>query len=144
MSQNFDYDSIMLYDNIQGGLKTLESTQWDAQHGVWEGVWKGGNPDPQYKSISSGDIERIKELYPLNPGYNSGGTGGNLPPRSDAEAGNGTTGLSTGPSKWQPLKVEMPGILTTTVMPAPTYDASDEAAAATNTFAREFPVDTVD
>ena len=147
-SPAFDYNSIMLYvseEGAQAGKRTLTSTETEQPSGQEKSLWKGGNPNPKLQSISDLDIERIKQLYPsVGAGLAPGGTASNPQPRSDTQASNGSTGSSTG-SRWQPLRVEIPGILTTTVKPAPTYDASDEAAAkATNANAPEYIVDTVD
>jgi hypothetical protein len=63
-SSSFDYDSIMIYgskDNSVDGRPVLST-----KHGA--AIFTGGNPNPQLACPSPLDIERVRYLYPKQPG----------------------------------------------------------------------------
>ena len=68
-----DVNSIMIYDSNLGAKDP------DAGFAGWvmyqtkgkTPVWMGGSQDASKSSISSGDVERVKQLYPLPAGHGS-------------------------------------------------------------------------
>ena len=100
----------------------LVSTQTDA-NGQPLPVWSGGHPSYKHKSISAGDVSRIQQMYPLQP------ASGSSNPRA-REVGNTTNPWP----EWGAVRVVVDAQFTTTIMPAPTYDAKEVAAAEANNF----------
>ncbi|KAK5119449.1 hypothetical protein LTR85_007549 [Meristemomyces frigidus] len=70
-SPTLDTESIMIYNSDLGAKKpgTDNYKDWVMyQKGSRKPVWTGGDRDPTKCAPSAGDIERVKQLYPLPPG----------------------------------------------------------------------------
>ena len=104
----FDYKSIMIYDSFNGRADGAQGYPLLTMNN--EFIYICGEPEPWLAKPSKLDVERIRALYPKRqvPMF----AGRPIHPRSDGA--NNTESNST----W--VKVEIPGVTTTSVMPLPT------------------------
>ena len=127
----FDFESIMIYASSYESGKGMGYTltrkpAWIKANGD-NTFWEGGNPNPLLASISAGDQERIRELYPPLEQENPSNPAP-APPVKARGAPNDTSnanGSTEPPPPWNAVRVVIPGALTTTVRPAPTYATED-------------------
>ncbi|KAK3710593.1 hypothetical protein LTR37_010220 [Vermiconidia calcicola] len=64
----FDFDSVMIYSSDSNAERgTYSMTRKAPFNSEGELIWQGGHPDPKRAMPSRGDIERIKQLYPIHP-----------------------------------------------------------------------------